>query len=91
MGTEWMRLEGIMRLKGGDKIWGGSEVGMDLGGEGIWNGYRMDWNWSKTRPGFGLRVNGGISIKGGVKPGMDRDGNGMEAAQRDNATEWGGG
>ena len=34
-------------------------------------------------------MNGGISIKGGVKPGMDPDGNGMEAAQRDNATEWG--
>ena len=49
----------------------------------------MEWNWSKTRPGFGLRVNGGILSKGGVKPGLDPDGNGMEAAQRDNATEWG--
>ena len=80
-----MRLKGIMRLNGGEggKAWGGSAVGMDLGGG---DGFRMEWNWSKTRPGFGLRVNGGISIKGGVKPGMDRDGNGMDATQRDNAT-----
>ena len=77
MGTEWMRLKGIMRLnEWGGKIWGRSEVGMDLGGERIWNGYRMDWNWSKTRPGFGLRVNGGILSKGGW--GKTRNGSGRE-------------
>ena len=61
MGMEWMRLKGIMQLdEGRGKIWGGSAVGMD--GGGIWNGFRMDWNWSKTRPGFGLRANGGGDI-----------------------------
>ena len=62
----------------------------------MWDGFRMDWSWSKTWPGFGLRVNGGgILIKGGgLKPGVEPNGNGMDEKQRENAIGrgniWGG-
>ena len=60
--------------------WGeGVKYGVDLQWEWIWeggDGFRMEWNWSKTRPGFGLRVNGGILSKGGW--GKTRNGSGRE-------------